>query len=294
MKINKAIITAAGFGSRFLPITQTIQKEMLPIINRPLIDYVVEDCINAGIEEIIFVVNEHSDQIVNFYKENKKIHYYLDKFHKDGLKSKIPYQHTRANFEFVFQTDEDQYGTAVPVKLVADHVKNEDAFLVLMGDDFIYNSNRKSEIQMMIERFIRTRASGLMTCVTRPNDLLHKYGIAEITTENEENYLKNIIEKPAPGTAPSNLSNISKYIFTPEIIDIIQDQKADINSGELLITDSILTLLQTQKVVIHQPSGTYLDGGYPLGWLMANLTVAKDREDIYPELREFIEKTWLD
>ena len=290
MKIRKAVITCAGFGTRFLPVSKTIQKEMLPIIDRPLIDYVVDDCIKAGIEEIIFVINEHNYQVLHYYRENKRLYEYLKKMGKLDRYEILKDIHNKAQFHFVKQSDEDQYGTAIPVLLAKEHIKDEEAFLVLMGDDFIYNADGTSEAKRMIETFEKSGAKGLVTCIEKPEELLHKYGIAELKEENGHAYLKNLVEKPEPGTAPSNLANISKYIMTPEILEVIEKQEVNPQSGELYITDSITRIAEKDKVVIHKPSGEYLDGGYPLGWLLTNLTVAKNDPEIWPIVKKFIQE----
>lgn len=288
MQIKKALITCAGFGTRFLPITKTIQKEMLPILDRPLIDYVVEDCIKAGIEEIIFVVSEHNKQIKHFYSENKRLYTYLEKMNKVAVYDRVKHLHEQARFTFVTQSDDEQYGTAIPVKLAQEHLKDEDAFLVFMGDDFIYNENGTSEAAKMIELFKETNASALATCIQKPEGLLHKYGVVKLRTNNGHSYLEEMVEKPAPGTAPSNLVNISKYIFTPAIFEHLENQTLDQKSGELYITDTITTIAQTGDVVIHVPQGEYLDGGYVGGWLKANLAVAKNNPELYEDLKEYL------
>lgn len=293
MKIRKAIITSAGFGTRFLPITKTIQKEMLPILNRPLVDYIVEDCVNAGITEIIFVVGEHNYQVLHFYRENLRLKEYLKKMDKSDRYEAVKDIHARATFHFVKQKESDGFGTAVPVKLAKDFVKDEDAFLVFMGDDFIHNENGESEAKKMIRLFEESNAKGLVTCIEKPSDILHKYGVARTKNRGNFTFLEDIIEKPAPGTAPSNLINISKYIFTPEILEIIEKQKPSPTLKELLITDSATELAQQSPVVIHSPEGKYLDGGYPLGWLIANLTVAKGDPELFEPLKAFMQDEFL-
>jgi len=288
MKIRKAIITCAGFGTRFLPITKTIQKEMLPILERPLIDYVVDDCIKAGIEDIIFVVNVHNYQVLHFYRENQRLREYLLATHKEDLYKQISDLHQKARFHFVKQKDSDPYGTAVPVMLAKDYVKDEEAFLVLMGDDFVYSSNQTSEIAKMIDGFKHSAAQAAVTCVHKPTELLHKYGVVESVWEGGWQFLQRIIEKPALGQAPSNLVNISKYIFGPEIWPILAKQTVNPSSGELYITDTVQALALDHKVLVHEPAGVYLDGGCPLGWLLANLTVAKDQPEIWTQIREFV------
>jgi UTP--glucose-1-phosphate uridylyltransferase len=274
--INKAIITAAGFGTRFLPISKTIQKEMLPILNRPLVDYIVEDLIRAGIEEIIFVINNHNIQIKHYYSENLRLYKYLKKKNRMSAYDQVANIHTKAKFSFVKQPNNGLYGTAVPVKLCEELLKDEEAFLVFMGDDFIYSSNGNSEAAEMIKLFKKDQVGGVATFIKRPTEELHRYGVAGFEENNGTKYLQQLVEKPAPGTAPSNLVNISKYIFTPEIFEVIKNQKTDVKSGELYITDAVEELARRSKVAIHIPHGEWLDGGSVEGWLKANLQVAMD------------------
>lgn len=288
MKIKKAIITCAGFGTRFLPITKTIQKEMLPILDRPLIDYVVEDCVKAGIEEIIFVVSEHNYQVLHFYRDNQRLYKYLQKVNKLDLYEQIAEIHNKAQFHFVKQTDNDPYGTAVPVILAKDYVKDEEAFLVLMGDDFIYQSGEKSAVADMLRAMEDSGAKALVTCVEKPNEVLNKYGVIKSQMEGNLRFLEAIIEKPTIEKAPSNLVNISKYILSKGIWPILAKQQVNPQSGEFYITDSLQALAQTEKVLVHVPSGEYLDGGYPLGWLLANLTVAKNDPELWPIIENFV------
>jgi UTP--glucose-1-phosphate uridylyltransferase len=293
MSIRKAIIATAGFGTRFLPISKTIQKEMLPILDRPLVDYIVADCVKAGIEEIIFVVNEHNDQIVHFYRENRRLYEYLKRMGKDSTYQQVAQLHTQAKFTFVRQLDNDPYGTATPLKLAQKYVENEPAFLVLMGDDFIFNENGESEIAKMVQTFEASQATGLITCITKPTNILHKYGIAELRIDGQYQYLTNLVEKPALGTAPSNLDNISKYILSPKVFEILASQPPNPQSNELYITDTILELAKQSTVVVHTSQGEYLDGGYLAGWLKANLMMLKTRPDLKLEIADFIAEQQL-
>ena len=289
--IKKALITCAGFGTRFLPITKTIQKEMLPILNKPIIDYIVDDCIAAGIEEIIFVVKESENKLVeHYYTEYRSLKQHLKKMGKyENYKDKL-LLHEKTTFRFVTQTIADRYGTAVPVELSKKYLKDEEAFLVFMGDDFIFNPDGKNETKKMIELFDVSNSKGLVTCITKPDEELHKYGIAVVKEENGFSYLDNLVEKPEPGTAPTNLANISQYIFTPEIFDIISSQKPDKSTGEYYITDSATILSRNNNVCVYNPEGKYLDGGNVLGLLKANLVIANNDPSLKDELREFVKE----
>lgn len=288
MIIKKAVITAAGYGTRFFPLTKTIQKEMIPILNKPLIDYVVDDCIEAGIEEIIFIVKDSDRQLRHYYSESMEVKEYLERMGKMEKYDKLSILHTKAKFTFVNQTAKDPYGTATPLKLARPYVDEDDAFVMLMGDDFIYNRDGSSETKKMIDYFVQSKGSALASFVKRPKELLVKYGVAEIRNENNYNYLTNIIEKPEPGEEPSDLCNISKYIFTPKIFDDLENQELNPIHKELLITDTLTNLAKKSLVTVYSTTGEYLDGGFVEGWLKANLLVASKDPQLLSSLKEYI------
>lgn len=290
MQIKTALIPTAGFGTRFLPITKTIQKEMLPVLDRPLIDYVVDDLIQAGVEKIIFVIAQHNMQLIHYYRHNKRLYSYLEKMGKLDQYDLVKHLHQKAEFVFIRQPDSAIYGTATPLVLAENELKNEPAFFVFMGDDFIFESNHQSAAKQMAQIFNQSQADGLVTCIEKPTSELSKYGVAKLKSKNGFSFLDTLVEKPAPGTAPSNLANISKYIFKPNVFEILKNQKPDDRSGELYITDTATQLAKQSPVVVHQPTGQYLDGGYPLGWLKANLTVAWEDPTLKQELKKCFQK----
>ena len=288
MKIKISVITAAGYGTRFFPLTKTIQKEMLPILERPLIDYVVNDCLLAGIEEIIFIVKENDTQLQHFYSESLQVKAYLERMGKMDKYPELEKLHQKAKFTYVTQKSSDPYGTAIPLKLVKDIVKDEDAFIMFMGDDFIYNSDGSSETLKMIKLFEDSGANALGTFIRRPKELLHKYGVARVRNENKHQFLIDIIEKPNEGEAPSDLVNISKYIFTPDIYNSLDSQVINPIHNEWLITDTLTIFAENHNVVVFPTQGEYLDGGYVEGWLKANLLLASKDKTLFQELKKYI------
>jgi len=291
MLIKTALITASGFGTRFLPITKTIQKEMLPILSRPIIDYVVDDLISAGVEKIIIIISEHNMQPMHYYRENRRLYDYLKQKGKLDEYDLVENQHKKAEYIFIRQPDSATYGTATPLLLAEKELKTEPAFFVFMGDDFIFQPNvDESAASQMEDTFFASQAEGLVTCIEKPASELDKYGVAKLKSENGYKYLDTLVEKPTLGTAPSNLANISKYIFKPSVFEIIRHQKPDPQSGELYITDTATWLAKTNRVVVHQPTGQYLDGGFPLGWLKANLAVAWQDPNMRGELKQTVEQ----
>ncbi len=290
MSIKKAVISTAGFGTRFLPISKTIQKEMMPILNRPVIDYVVEDCIKAGVKEIVIIMNAHNYQPLHYYRENRRLHKYLQEMGKIDLYEQVADLHEKAEFHFIKQQDNDPYGTSIPVKLAAGHIQNEDAFLYLTGDDFIYFSDpKRSLVRDLVQLYEQAEADAAITCLEKPQEEVHRYGVAQIEKNNGFNYLKHFVEKPEPGTAPSNLVNVSKYILTPAVLPLIENQKPDPQSGEFYITDIVLKQAQEGKVVVEKTEGEFLNAGSPSTWLEANLRIAADDENLSKELKKLTE-----
>lgn len=288
MKIKKAVITAAGYGTRSFPLTKTIQKEMIPLLNRPLIDYAVDDLIQAGVEEIIFVVKEGDTQLRHFYTESMEVKSYLKRMGKMDKYPQLEKLHTKTKFTFVEQKPSDPYGTATPLSLVKDYVIDEEAFFMFMGDNFIYNPDGSSEAVKMIDLFSKSQATSLAGFISKPRELLYKYGVAETYEENGFNFLKGIIEKPKSGEEPSDLVNLSRYIFTPEVYEVLKDQKINSEHSELFITDTLTIQAELEKVVVYKSEAIYLDGGVLEEWLKANLLLASQDQQLLASLKEYI------
>lgn len=270
MTITKAIIPVAGWGTRRLPITKTIEKCMLPIGNRPLVDYVVQDCLKAGIQEIIFIVSEDSTQLQSYYGDNAALNDYLVRNNKqDKLPLVAPLP--GVTFRYVTQPAIGHYGTAVPVALAADHIAEGESAVILMGDDFIWNTDGSSEVARLIESTPAGSCS-LLAATVEPSET-SKYGVIQMDDNN--NYVK-IVEKPAQGEAPSNLINISKYVLTKEVIDSCKDLEVS-PRGEYELPDAVNNFITDGgQVKVVPAQGQYLDGGSDTSWLHANRVVLGD------------------
>lgn len=267
MTVTKAIIPVAGWGTRRLPITKTIEKCMLPIGNRPLVDYVVQDCIKAGITELFFVVGEGSTQLEDYYRTNIQLNDYLRRNGKDDkLPMVAPLQGVQLHF--ITQPSYGKYGTAVPIALCADYVSEGESVVVLMGDDFIWNPDESSEVARLLETTPEGVCGLLAAQVSQES--VGKYGV--IQSDENGNYVR-IIDQPKPEEAPSNLINISKYVLTKGVIERAASLPPAHN-GEYQLPDAINAYVSdggTVKVVAAQ--GEYLDGGSVEGWLHANNVV---------------------
>jgi len=275
MQIKKAIIPVAGWGTRRLPITKVIEKAMLPIGNRPLADYVVEDCAKAGIEDVYIVIDEKPfSQIKAYYEENAKLNDYLVARGKGDKVSLANTQRPGMTIHFYCQKDVDaRYGSACPVAQVVEEFGVDEPTVVLMGDDFIYNADGSSDLARLMECVKEPTDSAMLATEIDPEDV-EKYGVLKV----DDDILTGIYEKPKKEEAPSNLINISKYIMSPALLKRIVDYCHDNDFGpgdqEYLITDPIIDHIKAgEKIYVKPIQGEYLDGGSAEGWLHANNVV---------------------
>jgi UTP--glucose-1-phosphate uridylyltransferase len=280
MKVTTAVIFAAGFGSRMLPVTSAVQKELLPILDRPIVDYVVADCIAAGITEIIFVIRPNSHGLQDFYTGNSVLEGHLKRFGKDKDLARLGEIHSQATYTFVEQRADAGYGTAVPLQVAADHLPADEAFIVCGSDDFMWRTDGGSDLRDLVETFRESDADGALITIEKPDEELHKYGVLAVEERDGRKYFRSFVEKPTAGNAPSNLINISKYILTPGLLKYVMNVQKDAKSGEFLITDAVNDAAKEHEIVVHSAHGRYLDGGGVAGWLEANLVVAGSRPEL--------------
>lgn len=264
--VTKAIIPVAGWGTRRLPITKAVEKCMLPIGNRPIVDYVVRDCIKAGITEIYFVVTRGSTQLQQYYSDNQALNQFLEYNRKQDM---IELAKPPANivFHYIEQDANQKYGTAIPVSLVVPHLKKGESVAVLMGDDFVYSTDGSSELARL-KLAVPEGQNGMLSAVVSP-DQVDRYGIIDF--DEETGLFRAVVEKPPIGQAPSNQMNISKYILNYDMLLRIHNYCQIEISGEYQITDPISqAALDKVGVVVVPAQGEYLDCGNVHGWLHAN------------------------
>jgi UTP--glucose-1-phosphate uridylyltransferase len=270
MKLTKAIIAVAGYGTRRLPITKSIEKCMLPIGNRPIVDYLVEDCINNGLTDIIFVVGEQHEQIKSYYSDsNEQLEIYLETRGKNEDLASLQGIGSGATFRYVVQRQDHPYGTATALALCADVIDDDERVVFLAGDDFVYNPGGESGVAQLLKGV--GDQSGLLAAEIAHEDVT-KYGVIEM----QDNAFLRIVEKPNIDDAPSNLINISKYVFDKEVVNhavtVLQHPAAN---GECQITDALnMYVADGKKALVIRAKGEYLDGGSPQGWLHANNVLA--------------------
>lgn len=278
-KITKAIIPVAGWGTRRLPITKVIEKSMLPVGNRPLVDYSVQELIEAGVTDIYMVVsNTEPCQVREFYSDNIVLNDYLisrGKGDRVTLTKTLP-EHVKIHY--IAQDANSKYGTAVPVAMAAEEYNLNEPVIVYMGDDFIWNPEGESAATSLINS-LQSETDSAILGVEIPKEKVDKYGVLEV----QDGKLTNVVEKPSVEEAPSNLINVSKYILSADLLQKIVAYVNEHDFGptdqEYMITDPIYDYIkQGQTMRVASTSGQYLDGGSVEGWVHANNVVCGVKE----------------
>ena len=271
--ITKAIIPVAGWGTRRLPITKIIEKSMLPVGNRPLVDYSVQELIKAGVKDIYMVIsNVEPCQVREFYKDNLALNLYLEERGKtDRLKlAKTLPEDVRIHF--TSQDPSAKYGTAVPVAMVTEEYNLNEPVLVFMGDDFIWNPDGESSAEALLKA-VKSDDESALFAIDHPYEALLNGGA--LTIEDEK--VTKITEKPKPEQI-TGLTSVSKYILSPkmlqEIVDYVRSNNFGPNDQEYMITDPFATYIEKGGIMrVARTDGEYLDGGTVEGWVHANNVV---------------------
>jgi UTP--glucose-1-phosphate uridylyltransferase len=281
-KVRKAVIPAAGLGTRFLPATKSQPKEMVPVIDKPTIQYVVEEAVGAGITDILVITGRGKRAIEDHFDRNFELEFYLEQGKKDEELEQVQAISEMADIHYIRQRDPLGLGHAVSV--ARQHVGSE-PFAVLLGDDIMVDDSKL--LKSMLDVYERYGRSVVAVLEVAREDIKN-YGC--VTPEvMEENLVRvrSIVEKPKPEEAPSNLAVIGRYVFTPEIFDAL-DRITPGAGGELQLTDAMSLLLETQTVFGYSFETGRYDIGKKIDFLRATVELALDRDDLGDEFKAFL------
>ena len=282
-KVSKAVIPAAGLGTRFLPATKAQPKEMLPILDKPAIQYVVEEAVGAGITDIIIITGRGKHAIVDHFDRSFELEHFLEAKGKFDELKQIREITDMATIHYIRQRDPLGLGHAV---LSAEGHVGDEPFAVLLGDDLITESNPLlREMLHAHERYGRS----VIAAMEVSRDDISLYGCIEPEVVEDEHLarVRSIVEKPSPDDAPSNLAAIGRYVLTPEIFDCLRRTQPGVG-GELQLTDAINLLAQEQAVYAYVFEGGRYDVGNKLDYLKATIELAIEREDIGQDVRAWL------
>jgi len=282
-KIRKAIIPAAGLGTRFLPATKAMPKEMLPIVDKPTIQYIVEEAIASGIEDIIIVTGKGKRAIEDHFDHAFELEANLIEKKKYDLLEKVRFS-SDIDIHYIRQKQPLGLGHAV---WCARKFIGDEPFAVLLGDDIV-----QSEVpclKQLINQYEKTYSS-VIAVMEVPDDEIHRYGVIDpVSTDSPLMQVKKFMEKPSKNEAPSNLAIIGRYILTPEIFSFLEQMKMG-KGGEIQLTDAIEELNTIQRVFAYRFEGKRYDVGNPLGFIETTIDFALQRKDLGEEVKRFIIK----
>lgn len=282
LTIKKALIPAAGLGTRFLPATKSMPKEMLPIIDTPVIQYVVEEAIASGIEDIIIITGRGKRAIEDYFDDSPELEMHLAKKHNIELLKLVRDVSSLVDIHYIRQKEPNGLGDAV---LRAENHIGDEPFAVLLGDDIIVND--KPCTAQLIENFEKYGRSTLAV-ENVPYEKLSSYGIIKgKPLENSLYILEDIVEKPSPETAPSNMGAIGRYVFTPEIFDCIKEAGTGVGS-EIQLTDGIKLLSKSQMIYACRFKGKRFDTGDKLGYIKAIIDFALKNDSLKDDVLEYL------
>ncbi|MBI5755187.1 UTP--glucose-1-phosphate uridylyltransferase GalU [Candidatus Peregrinibacteria bacterium] len=281
-RIRKAVFPAAGFGTRFLPVTKAQPKEMLPIVDKPVIQYLVEEAVASGIEEIIIVTGRGKRAIEDHFDHSFELEHNLVEKGKTGLLKEVRHISDMAKFIYVRQPLPLGDGHAI---LCAKEIIGNEPFAVLFGDDLI--RGKKPALKQLIEIFEKKKGSVMaLEKIDKKNS--EQYGMVDILEKNGKlTTIKNLVEKPQPENAPSNLAIIGKYVLTPEIIPILEKIKPG-KDGEIRLIQALQELLKQQNIYGYEVEGVRYDTGSKFGFLKATIDFALERKDLGHTLRSYL------
>ncbi len=281
--VRKAVIAVAGLGTRFLPATKAIPKEMLPVVDKPVVQYIVEEAVQAGIEEIIFITSLGKQALEDHFDYNFELVYKLKEKGKTDLLVEVKKISKLASFAYVRQPLQKGDGHAV---LMARHLIQDEPIAVLFGDDLTYNP-KKSALKQLIETYDRY-GDPVIATYTVPKAETKNYGIVKGTAV-EKNILEvnGFVEKPDPAKAPSREAAIGKYIITPALLKELEQTKPG-KDGEIRLAGALETYVKKFPVYARSIEGERYDCGSKLGWMQANVAFALKRKEYQKEFKRFL------
>lgn len=289
-KIRKAVIPAAGFGTRFLPETKAMPKEMLPIVDKPTIQYIVEEIKASGIEQILIISGHAKRVIEDHFDSSPELEQHLYESGKMDLLKEVR-QVASVKIHYTRQQYMRGLGDAI---LCAKEFMDGEPFGVILGDDVVYNGSGEPALKQLISQYDKTGGTIIGCQLVRPEQV-SSYGIINGTpTENPDLLkVKNMIEKPSIEEAPSRFAALGRYVITPEVFKILEQTKPG-KGGEIQLTDALRVMAKNGNVYAYNFKGKRYDTGNKLGYLKATVEFALRRDDIGPEFRQYLKSLLMD
>jgi UTP--glucose-1-phosphate uridylyltransferase len=285
MTITKAVIAVAGYGTRFIPATKVQPKEMLPIVDKPVVQYLVEEAVASGITDIILITRSGNQALEDHFDSSRELEMHLESQKKWRELQEVQRIPKLANFIYVRQTRDMPYGNGTPLLCAKSLISADEAVVYMFGDDVV-----KSEVpctRQLIDVFNRYQPAGVIAVQEVPRDEVGRYGVPKLKEGSDRPELEYIVEKPTPARAPSNLAQLGRFVFSRRIIDVLEHLQVG-QDGELWLTDAIDRLAVTDSIIVHPIEGKWFTTGDPLRFLKTTVEMALDRPDIGGEFAAYL------
>ncbi|OGM20498.1 hypothetical protein A2714_03860 [Candidatus Woesebacteria bacterium RIFCSPHIGHO2_01_FULL_38_9] len=288
-KITKAVIAVAGYGTRFLPATKNQPKEMLPIIDKPIIHYLVEECVQSGIKDIIMVTRAGQGIMEDYFDSHIELEHMLDVNGKEALLKTVKEIPLLANFVYVRQKKNLPYGNATPLLVASPLIDDDEAYAYLFGDDLVLS--KKPCLKQLIEVYENEKCDGVIATQEVPPNEVNRYGIVKFNSKTNE--FESIVEKPEIGKAPSNFADFGRFILNHKTIKALRKLETGLG-GELWLVDAVTKAKNDgARFLVHKVEGEWLTTGDPLRYMKAQVRFALERKDIGEEFSEFLKSLKL-
>jgi UTP--glucose-1-phosphate uridylyltransferase len=283
VEIRKAVIPCAGLGTRFLPVTKSVPKELLPILEKPMLQYVVEEAAEAGIQQVIVVTSPGKESVATYFHPEPELEQHLAASGAVELLERV--RHATGLVEVSYVMQEKPLGLGHAVLMAREAVAGE-PFVVILPDDIVVHS---SGVVAQMKAVAQRTGTGVVAVEQVPREIIDRYGVVDATAVEDRVFrIHGMVEKPPRDEAPSNLAVVGRYVLPPEIFDCLE-RTAPGAKGEIQLTDGLLLLLESQELYAYEFLGRRYDGGSPLGLLRASLEFALAREDTGEAARTLVE-----
>jgi UTP--glucose-1-phosphate uridylyltransferase len=284
-KITKAVIAVAGYGTRFLPATKNQPKEMLPIIDKPIIHHLVDECVASGIKEIIMVTRVGQGIMEDYFDSHVELEHMLGSNGKEAMLKKVQEIPELATFVYVRQKKSLPYGNATPLLVASPLIDDDEAFAYLFGDDLVLS--KKPGLKQLIEVYENSECDGVVATQKIPKSEAYRYGIVDY--DRKTNELMDIVEKPKNEDAPSDLADFGRFILNNKTIKALTAEDTG-KDGELWLVDAITKSKRKYdaKFLIHEVEGKWLTTGDPLRYMQTQVLYALERGDIGKDFKKFL------
>lgn len=289
-KIRKAVIPAAGFGTRFLPETKAMPKEMLPIVDKPTIQYIVEEIRASGIEQILIISGHAKRAIEDHFDSSPELEQHLYESGKMDLLREV---RKVASVKIHYTRQQYMRGLGDAILCAKDFIDGE-PFGVILGDDVVYNANGEPALRQLMDQYEKTGGTVIGCQVVRP-EMVSSYGIVDGKPTDDPNLLKvkDMIEKPSMEEAPSRFAALGRYVITPDVFEVLEQTKPG-KGGEIQLTDALRVMARNGSVYAYNFTGKRYDTGNKLGYLKATVEFALRRPNLGPQFREYLKKLLAD